>query len=301
MFEIVARINTVEGIITPCVREDFSRYRKFVSTCECEICHQNRKRDSLVVIREEDGTEKVAGLDCLRKLYGKETVSKASKFADESEANMKMFDVNVEYFVNVAEDIQRLRGFTSKTEAKESAGRLVANADLLETWEPLPVSTEYTKIKAYFDSLEPTTDFIFSAKNLLSMEWATKRAISMIPAIVNAYHRHLEDEARKRLLSETSKAYGNVGDKFNGSLKVTLVGKFTAKGQGFSYYDNGERTVYVFKTENDELLSWKDSKGYQDLDVEIGDTVVLKSFRVKNQYVSKAYGNVSSVTYLKME
>ena len=100
MFEIVARINTVEGIITPCVREDFSRYRKFVSTCECEICHQNRKRDSLVVIREEDGTEKVAGLDCLRKLYGKETVSKASKFADESEANMKMFDVNVEYFVN---------------------------------------------------------------------------------------------------------------------------------------------------------------------------------------------------------
>ena len=136
MFEIVARINTVEGIITPCVREDFSRYRKFVSTCECEICHQNRKRDSLVVIREEDGSEKVAGLDCLRKLYGKETVSKASKFADESEANMKMFDVNVEYFVNVAEDIQRLRGFTSKAEAKESAGRLVANADLLETWEP---------------------------------------------------------------------------------------------------------------------------------------------------------------------
>ena len=61
------------------------------------------------------------------------------------------------------------------------------------------------------------------------------------------------------------------------------------------------RISKIAQPENDELLSWKDSKGFQDLDVEIGDTVVLKSFRVKNQYVSKAYGNVSSVTYLKME
>ena len=35
MFEIVARISTVEGIITQWLREDFSRYHKFVSTCEC--------------------------------------------------------------------------------------------------------------------------------------------------------------------------------------------------------------------------------------------------------------------------
>lgn len=302
MFEIVARINTADGIITPCVREDFSRYHKFVSTCECEICHQNRRRDSLVVIREEDGTEKVAGLGCLRRLYGKEAVSRARQAADESEAFMKEYYVNVELYVNMAEDIQQLRGFTSKTEAKESGGSVVSNADLLEIQDQWPRSSEYKNIKAYFDTLEPTTDFIFSAKNVLNNEWATKKAISIIiPAIVNAYHRHIEDVQRKSLLSGITKAYGNVGDKFNGSLKVTLVGKYTVSGMGFCYHDDGDRKVYVFKTEDNQLIAWKDSKWYQDLPIELGDTVILKSFRVKNQFVSKTYGNVSMVTYLKIE
>lgn len=70
LFDIVAKINTVDGIITPCVRsESFEHYAPFINTCKCELCNTTRRRDSLIVIRyTETKEEKVVGTGCLEKL-----------------------------------------------------------------------------------------------------------------------------------------------------------------------------------------------------------------------------------------
>ena len=296
MFEIVARINTVDGIITPCVREDFGRYRKFINTCECEICHQHRVRNDLVVIRSEDGTEKVAGTGCLRRLFGKEAVRSAEQAAEERVAYMREYYLNVKEYVNKAEDLHILRGFISKSQERMGEG-VVSNASLLETWEEEPKAKVFENIKEYFLGLTPNTDFIANAQSILEKSYMSDKAVHFIPAIVNAYHRHLEDELLKKKMSENTKHYGTIGERFKGEMVVTFLAKSEYNGNGFTYFDSGIRNVFYFLTENGEVLSWKTDN---EISAELGQTLILKSFTVKGHFVSKKYGNVTNILRVKV-
>ena len=104
-------------------------------------------------------------------------------------------------------------------------------------------------------------------------------------------------ELLKKKMSENTKHYGEIGERFKGEMVVTFLAKAEYNGNGFTYFDSGIRNVFYFLTENGEVLSWKTDN---EISAELGQTLTLKSFTVKSHFVSKKYGNVTNILRVKV-
>lgn len=286
LFDIVAKINTVDGIITPCVRnESFEHYRPFVKSCECELCHQNRRRDELIVIRYTDTKEeKVVGTGCLEKAYGHETVKRAFKEAGEREEIMGLPFFSLPYFVNLSYEWIKDNGYCSCQSAREtmttSTITQILNAKVL----PTPTADVFEEIKAYYLSILEPTDFEKNVKTLLEETDVSIKGIPLVPALVNAY---LNAKAKKAIQAE-SNFYGSIGERVKGKKQTFKV--IRSEQLDPFYCDYGISYNNFIQLETGEVLQWTTGRKIMESET------TLEAFTVKKHYESKRFGKVTVIT-----
>lgn len=283
LFDIVAKINTVDGIITPCVRsESFEHYAPFINTCKCELCNTTRRRDSLIVIRyTETKEEKVVGTGCLEKLYGHETVKKAFAEADAREAEMGLQVYNLRHYTNVCYEYIKKNGYRSASEARMTNLPSTAFQILNCTDIPFPTVDVFPKVREHYLSIVNPSDFEKNAQRVFAESEISIHGISILPALVYSF-----------MLSEVkpSEFIGEVGKRMSGRFNFHVLS--STRNESL-YSDYGVSYNNIIQLESGEILQWTTGRKVTE------STMV--SFFVKKQYESKRYGKVTIITRPRFE
>lgn len=251
------------------------------NAARCDHCRTVRRRNLTVVVRHEDGTEKVVGGDCLRDFAP--TVSRdpmalavywndllALTDAGGSDDDEDRFGgggidaIDFDRYLPVVAEITLTTGFVSKRRAEELGGTEQTTASLafLHAFTrnveersriiPSEAACELAKVALeWAKNLAPTSDYEQNIRAIALAGYGTMRHMGYIASIVPAYQRAVafqEEKARRAAQVAESKHVGAVDEKIE--TRVTLLRVIPIDG----FY--GTKFLHIFADEAGNQLKW---------------------------------------------
>jgi len=257
----------------------------------CEHCKLERKRTTVLVLKNESGEIIQVGKSCLKDFLGhypESAISYAMQLASIGDWLQSGFDdpkdpsasgIDMLLFLEVAVYFVQKDGFVKSGAVGMDGHPLLSTADTVIDYlanltrnrvKKIDITPEMTAraktILAWARETAKTqtgNDYWWNVGSALSIDWVTMRTKGIVASIIAAYNRHLEKKAQAMAakLSGADEWVGTVGERLKG-LKLQLVRK--------TVHDGNYGTSYILKFVDDagHSYTWFSSSGV-DADGEI--------------------------------
>ena len=109
---------------------------------------------------------------------------------------------------------------------------------------------------SYISQVEPDSEYLSTLKQICNHEYVSKRNINMLVSLIPTYNNHLDylnQLEKNKLLAESSKHVGNIGDRVDIQVKkMELITSYDSQYGYIHLYriiDNNQ-TIFIWRTSN---------------------------------------------------
>ena len=239
---------------------DFSSYYR--QPLRCDHCGTRHERVKAVVLVNDNGDHKMVGKGCLKDFVGISVDSFANYLYGIGEilndCELKIYSNEIHLYKEVIDTLYFLAICIEITEFKGYYTGLAYDAgDLLRKGHnPEQKFIDKAKeITAFFETYDAEGDPFETNTRLLvtgKRTFATPNGIvAYAPTLYKKIQERLERERQRKLIAETSKYIGTVGEKITVTVKFEITGGYETQ--------YGYVRIYKFTTRDGNVLIWKTS------------------------------------------
>lgn len=261
-----------DGIIQ-CYFDDASLIKQYKDTdFHCDHCNKKVHRNSVVILENESGEQKVVGTSCVKEftsgLDGK-LIAEVNDYMNilntrSSELNNLMNsedDTACEYFKNNGVQTYKVVDIVSAAKRIIDKYGYVSSGNVNATWKYIMCEYDVHKvdeeainalewIKSLSEDEINKSSYLFNIRQIVDAEYCTGRHFGFLASLIPSYSK----SEYKRLLDtkngnvKTSEYIGNVGDKIN--VKVTHLNSYNYETQFGSSY------IHLFVDDDGNIFKW---------------------------------------------
>lgn len=287
---VLGSVSRKDGIVQ-CYFKDAELIRKYKDTdFHCDHCQKRARRNSVVVLENEAGEQKLVGTSCLKEFtrgldgnliaafvdvkdHLDELVLRANPLVredeDEVEEDGGLFnDSFCSYYGKPQYDARDIVAAASYV--IRSDGEYVPAGSNYATWKEVydfygsrevrndSASQEEARkaiewVKGLSEEEITKSSYMFNLRQILDVGYCAYRHFGLLVSLIPVYQKHLIREAMKETMSKPSEYVGEVGDKL--SLNVILLKSISYE----SMYGTGY--FHLFADENGNVFKWSTNKG----------------------------------------